>query len=47
MDWYVIVKRHFDAGRYRAVDVGKFVIAGKITSDQYEEVTGQVYEVSV
>jgi len=43
VDWYVIVKRHYDAGRYTESDVGKFVVAGKITAQQYEEITGDVF----
>ena len=43
MDWFAIVKRHYDAGRYRAEDVEKFVVAGKITPEQFQEITGQVY----
>lgn len=39
MDWYTVVKRHYDAGRYDNADVMKFVTAGKITMDQYEEIT--------
>ncbi|WP_084134485.1 XkdX family protein [Paenibacillus harenae] len=41
MDWFTIVKRHYDAGRYLNSDVMKFVTAGKITNEQYTEITGQ------
>jgi uncharacterized XkdX family phage protein len=44
MDWYETVKRYYDAGRYDPTDVSKFVIAGKITSAQYETITGETYE---
>jgi uncharacterized XkdX family phage protein len=46
MDWYTIIKRHFDAQRYDDADVGKFVIANKITEDQYQTITGQEYTVA-
>ncbi|MFC4305700.1 XkdX family protein [Cohnella boryungensis] len=44
MDWYATVKRHYDAGRYGIADVAKFVVAGKISSAQYETITGEEYE---
>jgi uncharacterized XkdX family phage protein len=43
MDWYTIVKRHYDAGRYDADDVAVFLHAGKITPEQYEQITGSEY----
>jgi len=43
MDWYTIVKRHFDAGRYTNNDVKVFVQAGKITQEQYKQITGEDY----
>jgi len=43
MNWFQIVKRHFDAGRYTVEDVKVFVRAGKITPEQYEDITGQEY----
>lgn len=43
MDWYTIVKRHYDAGRYTKDDVKVFVQAGKITPEQYEQITGEAY----
>jgi len=44
VDWFAIVKRHYDAGRYTAADVAKFVVAGKIAPEQYEQITGKPYE---
>jgi uncharacterized XkdX family phage protein len=44
MDWYTIVKRHYDAGRYTPDDVKVFVRAGKITPEQYQTITGEEYE---
>lgn len=44
MDWFTIVKRHYDAGRYSKADVAVFVQAGKITPEQYQTITGEEYE---
>jgi len=44
LDWFAIVKRHYDAGRYNAADVAIFVQANKITPEQYEMITGDPYE---
>jgi len=46
VDWFAIVKRHYDAGRYKMADVAVFVVAGKITPEQYETITGQEYQAS-
>lgn len=43
MNWFQIVKRHFEAGRYDEEAVAVFVRAGKITPEQYEDITGQEY----
>lgn len=43
MDWFTIIKRHYDAGRYDKADVAKFVAAGKITAVQYADITGDAY----
>ncbi|OXS53290.1 hypothetical protein B1A99_29950 [Cohnella sp. CIP 111063] len=43
MDWYAILKRHYDAGRYDEADVRKFVAAGKINEEQYEAITAESY----
>lgn len=42
---YKIVKRYFDSKIYSAENVGMFVKSGKITAQQYVEITGQNYEV--
>lgn len=44
MDWFTIVKRHFDAGRYNDAQVAVFVAAGKITPTQYQTITGSEYQ---
>jgi uncharacterized XkdX family phage protein len=43
MDWYGIVKRYYDAGFYTKDQVKVFVQNGKITPQQYEEITGEPY----
>lgn len=35
---FKIVKRYYDKGIYTKDDVMKFVMAGKITEEQYEEI---------
>jgi uncharacterized XkdX family phage protein len=45
MDWFSIVKRHYDAGRYTKPQVAKFVVAGYITEAEYTMITGDVYGV--
>ncbi|WEK53310.1 MAG: XkdX family protein [Candidatus Cohnella colombiensis] len=46
MDWYATVKRHYDASRYNNANVATFVVAGKITPEQYKTITGEDYEAS-
>ena len=41
---YDIVKRYYDAGYYTDEDVAKFVKKGKLTPEQYEEITGKPYK---
>lgn len=41
MDWYALVKRYYDAGRYTAEQVQVFVTAGKITPEQAAEIIGE------
>ena len=38
-----IVKRYYDKGIYSKSDVGKFVMAGKITVEDYKTITGDDY----
>ena len=44
---FKIIKRFYDRGIYSAEDVGVFVASGKITAEQYEEITGKKYEISI
>ena len=39
-----IVKRFYDRSIYSADDVKKFVLSGKITADEYKEITGIDFE---
>lgn len=41
---YDVIKRYFDRGNYDADDVRKFVKAGKITPEEFKEITGEDYE---
>lgn len=41
---YDIVKDYYSKGIYNDANVGTFVKAGKITAEQYEQITGQPYE---
>ena len=38
---FTIVKRYYDRGIYDNADVAKFVKAGKLTAEQYTEITGE------
>lgn len=40
---YKVVKRYFDRGIYSKEDVKTFVVAGKLTKEQYKEITGEAY----
>ena len=42
---FKIVKKFYDRGIYSSEDVGVFVASGKITAEQYEEITGKKYEI--
>lgn len=40
---FKIVKRYYDKGIYTKDNVAVFVKAGKITPEQYKEITGDAY----
>lgn len=41
---YETVKRYYDLGYYDKDDVAKFVAKGKITPEEYKEITGEKYK---
>ena len=41
---FKIIKRYYDKGIYTKENVATFVKAGKITAEQYQEITGEQYE---
>ena len=41
MDYYDIVTRYYKAGYYDNEDVKVFVTRGKISTEQYQEITGE------
>lgn len=43
LDYYSLVKRYYERGYYTTDDVKVFVVAGKITTEQYQEITGEPY----
>lgn len=43
MNMFRIVKRYYDRGLYTKQNVAVFVRAGKITPEEYAEITGDVY----
>lgn len=48
MDWFSTIKRYFDMGIYKLepkdpMYVGKFCEYGKITAEQYKEITNEEY----
>ena len=40
---YKIIKRYHDRGIYTKENVAVFVESGKITAEQYKEITGEEY----
>lgn len=43
---FKLVKRYYEKGYYTVDDVKKFVIAGKITEEEFKEITGVDYNES-
>jgi uncharacterized XkdX family phage protein len=43
MDWFKIITDFYNAKLYTIEQVKVFVIKGKITADEFQQITGQVY----
>ena len=41
--WFTRIKRFYDAGYWTKEMVADGVVAGKITAEQYQEITGDAY----
>ena len=41
---FELVKKYFDSGIYTNEDVKKFVLSGKITGEEYKEITNKDFE---
>ncbi|WP_343101926.1 XkdX family protein [Romboutsia sp. MSSM.1001216sp_RTP31141st1_G3_RTP31141_220114] len=44
MDWFEKINRYYGKGKYTKEEVKVFVISGKITEDEYKEITGEDYK---
>lgn len=44
MDWFKICSDYYKAGFYSTASLKIFVVKGKITVEQYKEITNQYYE---
>ena len=44
MNWFRTVKRYFDLGIYTVENVRLFVEAGRITKEQFKEITGEDFD---
>lgn len=42
--WYKAAKRYYDMGLYTKEQVAIFVIKGRITEEEYEEIVGEPLE---
>ena len=43
--WYKAAKRYYDMGLYTKEQVAIFVVKGRITEEEYKEITGESFEV--
>ncbi|TWT04593.1 XkdX family protein [Planomicrobium sp. CPCC 101079] len=46
MDWYAAIKRMYDRKLWTKEMVADGVYAGKLSTEQYEEITGEPYPVA-
>lgn len=42
--YYAICKRYYDQGIYSDDDLKRFVKSGKLTKEEYKEITGKAYK---
>lgn len=47
MNWFEKIQRYYNLGCYTDEQVYKFVVAGKITEEQYKEIVGIKDEIEV
>lgn len=43
IDWFDFIKRYYGYGVYTKQDVATYVTLGKITPEQYTQITGDPY----
>jgi uncharacterized XkdX family phage protein len=44
IDWFKTVKENYEAEFYSKEQVKVFVVKGKITTEQFNEITGEPYQ---
>ena len=44
INWFLRVKQGYDLGYYDNADVAVFVVKGRITTDQYKQITGEDFQ---
>lgn len=44
LNWYKTIKKYYDLGKYTLDQMRVFVEVGKITEEEFEEITGIPYE---
>lgn len=44
IDWFEKANRYYSKGKYTKEEVKVFVISGKITEEEYKEITGEDYK---
>ena len=43
--WFITAKRYYDMSIYTKAQVALFVVKGRITEAEYEEIVGEPFEV--
>lgn len=44
INWYLRVKQGYDLGFYDNADVATFVVKGRITEEEYQQITGEAFQ---